>query len=157
MLNNGPYLKTLYKQATALGDKSVVSDAWFEVKGYEGLSMLIKQFPMPELSSAGEIEVPGPLGMANWQPQQIKVNQQGQMTFMETRKGAIRDFLEQLVAQGGTFDAVVYEGTPDEFSQKWELTNCFLQIDPTDRDWENRATVTMISGTLFYHYFGKTE
>lgn len=154
MVSAGSYLKTLFNSTRALGDKSVSSDAMFEIKGYEGISLLIKQFPWPTLSPAGEIEVPMPLGSAKWQAQQLKVNQQGQVTFMETKDGAISDFLDALMAQGGTFDATVYEGTPDAHSRKCDIFECFLQLDNPDRDFENRAQITLVSGTLFFHYFG---
>ena len=147
-------MKNLFNQTVALGEKSVNSDAWFEVKGFEGMSLLCKQFPWPELSSAGEIEVPLPVGGAMWQAQQVKFNQQGAVTFLETVDGVVGRFLEQVIAQGGYFDATVYEGTPEQFTQKKDITRCFFQVDPADRDWENRSQVTQISGTLFYHYFG---
>jgi hypothetical protein len=28
-------------------------------------------------------------------------------------------------------------------------------FDNPDRDWENRSQVTMVSGTLNFHYFGE--
>lgn len=153
-VTSAAYMKGLFNQTVALGQKSVNSDAWFEIKGYEGLSLLVKQFPWPELSTAGEIEVPLPLGGAMWQPQQTKFNQQGAITFMETVDGAIGRFMKEILDQGGFFDATVYEGTPDNNTRKEELIQCFFQTDPVDRDMENRSQITQISGTLFYHYFG---
>jgi hypothetical protein len=154
MINSGAYMHSMYKTAVALGDKAVVSDAYFEIKGHEDIAILIKQFPWPELSSAGEIEVPLPNGGAHWQPQQIKTNQQGQVGFMETREGHISRFLEEVINAGGKFDAVVYEGTPDDYTRKANIYGCFLQMDNPDRDFESRGQILLITGTLFFHYYG---
>ena len=153
-VQTGGYLKGMFDAAKAMGDKAVSSDSIFEIKGSEELSLLIKQFPWPELSPAGEIEVAGPLGMASWQPQQIKVNQQGQITFMETTKGHIADFMEKIIASGGKFDAVVYEGSAENPARVCPIYDCFVQLDNPDRDWENRSQIVLVSGTLFFHYFG---
>jgi hypothetical protein len=154
MVNTGAYLKSLYNATVALGDKAVSSDATFEIEGYEHLSLLIKQFPWPELSPAGEIEVPMPMGAARWQPQQLKINQQGQITLMETQAGHIQAFLEDNISNGARFHAKVYEGTPDNYTRVCHIRDCFIQLDNPDRDFENRAQIMLVSGTLFFHYFG---
>jgi hypothetical protein len=156
-VKSAAYLKSLYGNTRALGDKAISSDATFEIVGYENLFLLAKQFPQPELSPAGEIEIPMPWGGSMWQPQQLKVNQQGSVTFMETVNGTVENFMKSIVANGGKFDAWVYQGTPDKFSRKHKLLDCFFQADNPDRDMENKSQILMISGTLFFHYFGDTE
>lgn len=153
-VKTGAYLKTLYASTVALGDKVISSDATMEIEGHEVLYLLIKQFPWPELSPGGEIEVPGPLGMASWQPQQLKTHQQGQITFMETEAGHIDELMTSLLASGGRFNAKVYEGTPDDYKRVLQIRNCFVQLDPPDRDFENRGQILLVAGTIFYHYFG---
>ena len=154
-VKTGAYLKGIYVATAALGDKVVSSDAYFEIEGFEQIGLLIKQFPWPELSPAGEIEVPMPNGAARWQPQQLKINQQGQVTFMETQTGHVQAFLEQVIFNSGArFNAKVYEGTPDDHTRVCSIRDCFIQLDNPDRDWENRGQIMMISGTLFFHYFG---
>jgi len=96
-----------------------------------------------------------PLGSTQWQPQQIKVAQQGQVTLIETAVGTIDNMLIDLLSKGGTFDAKVYEGTPQKFLRSKRIVDCFLQIDNPDRDWENRSQILTFSGTLFFHYFGE--
>lgn len=152
--SNGAYLKGMFNVAKGMGDKVISSDAYFEIVGHEELGMLIKQFPWPILGPAGEIEVPGPLGMATWQAQQAKVNQQGQVTFTETKAGHVQKFLDELPAEGGTFDAKIYEGMPDSYLRMVKIYKCFFVPDNPDRDWENRSQIMTISGTLFFHYFG---
>lgn len=157
-VSTGAYLKGMFNTTAALGDKAISSDAYFEIEGYEDISLLIKQFPFPELSSAGEIEVPMPLGAARWQPQQIKINQQGQVTFMETQKGHIAKFLEEInVKNGGRFNAKVYEGDNFNYTRMARIVDCFLVMDNPDRDWENRSQILNLSGTLFFHYLGSDE
>lgn len=151
------YLKSLYDSARAMGEKVVSSDAIFEIKGHESLSLLIKQFPWPELSTEGEIEVPGPLGMATYQPQQTKIRQQGQITLMETKLGHVADFMEAIIESGGTFNANIYEGTAENPLRTCPIYDAFIQLDNPDRDWENRSQIMLVSGTLFFHYFGKKK
>lgn len=153
-VSTGSTVKALFSAARAQGEKAINSDAYLEVVGNEALGMLCKQFPWPILTTAGEIEVPMPMGTASWQAQNLKPNQQGGITFMETVDGQVGQFIKAINEQGGYFDAVVYEGTPDKHTRKEKLYSCFLQCDPVDRDWENRGQIVLITGTLFYHYFG---
>lgn len=154
-VSSADYLKGLYNTARAMGDKSISSDAYFEIEGFEHLGIVTKQFPFPTLSTAGEIEVPMPMGAAMWQPQQLKINQQGQMSFSETVKGSVAEFLERIVDAGGIFQATVYEGVPSKFHRAYKIVDCFFQADNPDRDHESRSQVTAISGTLFFHFFGQ--
>lgn len=149
------YLNTIFKSTVAMGDKAVNADAYFEIEGFEDVSLLIKQFPWPELSPAGEIEVAMPLGGMMYQPQQLKTGQQGQVSIYETVEGHAQDLFEKLIAKGGVFNATVYEGTSEQYTRRCKIKKCFMVLDNPDRDWENRGQVLMISGTLFFHYFGE--
>ena len=154
-VSNAAYLKGFYDTTKALGAKVVSSDFTFEIEGFESNYLLCKQAPWPELSPAGEIEVPTPLGGTMWQPQQLKVAQQGQISMFETVAGSVDKMLVDLIARGGTFNAKIYEGTPTKFLRAKRIVDCFIQMDIPDRDWENRSQPLMFSGTLFYHYFGE--
>lgn len=156
-VSSNTYMKSLYQGVTAMGAKAINSDMSFEIEGHEGRWLLCKQAPWPVLSSAGEIEIPSPMGGALFQPQQLKVNMQGQVTFLETVAGDVDAMLIAIAAQGGRFNAKIYEGTPTSWTRRKRLVDCFLQMDAIDRDWENRSQVLQFSGTLFYHYFGETE
>lgn len=153
--STGAYLAASYGQVKAMGNKSISSDAMFVIDGFEGLRLLAKQFPWPVLSPGGEIAISTPMGGEAWQSQQLKYNQQGQVTFYETVRGDIETFIEQITAQGSKFNASVYEGTLENHSRGVRITDCFLQFDNPDRDWENRSQATTVSGTLFFHYFGE--
>ncbi|MBX9899403.1 MAG: hypothetical protein K2Y28_01350 [Burkholderiaceae bacterium] len=148
-------LKGLYNSVRAMGDKAVSSDSAFEIEGYEGMWLLTKQFPFPVSSSQGEIEIPMPMGMNSAQPQQAKIYHQGQVTFFETTAGHISGLMLNLLRSGGRFNAKIYEGTPDSFLKAKRVVDCFLVMDDPDRDWENRAQVLTISGTIHYHFFGE--
>jgi hypothetical protein len=155
-VNTGAYLAQSYAQAKALGDKAVSSDSMFVVDGFEHMRLLIKQFPWPILSSAGEIEVPGPNGSKSWQPQQLETAMQGQVTIYETVKGHTQAFIDALNASGGKFSgATVYEGSMEKYSRAVKIEDGFFNFDNPDRDWENRSQVLTISGTLFFHFFGE--
>lgn len=155
-LQSADVLKGFYNLAKAVGDKAINSDAYFEPEGYPQAGILIKQFPWPVLTPGGEIEVPGPIGSASWQPQQLKLHQQGQITFSETVNGVAQSFLNSINAAGGRFNATVYEGSPDKFYRAVKIRDAFIVLDPVDRDWENRTQVLTFSGTLFYQFYGET-
>jgi hypothetical protein len=138
-----------------LGYKAISSDFALEIVGYEEMYLLCKQAPWPDLTPQGEIEVTMPLGASRWQPQQVKPAQQGAITLMETMKGHISSTLLSIIADGGTFDATIYEGTPQNFLRKKQIWDCFMQLDNPDRDWENRSQILQFSGTLFFHYYGE--
>lgn len=148
------FLKGSYNAQRLLGDKAIASDAIMVIDGFEQLQLLTKQFPWPELSTFGEIEVPGPLGSASWQPAQLKIAQQGAISFMETVGGQVHDFCEKVAARGGRFQATVYEGTPERFHRGCKLVDAFVQLDNPDRDMESRQQVLLVTGTIFFHYFG---
>ncbi len=156
-VSSAQHLKGYYDATRALGDKVVVSDATLEIEGFETMHFLTPQFPMPELSVAGEIEIPTPLGAAAWQPQQTKVHQQGSITLMETTAGHVSDMLLRLLTGGsqGRFNAKIYEGTPDKFYRAHRIIDCFMQIENPDRNWEDRSQVLKLTGTIFFHYFGE--
>lgn len=149
-------LKGHYDTTRALGAKVISSDFAFEIEGFEANWLLAKQCPWPEISPTGEIEVPMPLGANMWQPQQIKIAQQGQISMQETVAGSIDNMLIDIIARGGLFNAKVYEGTPQKYLRAKRIVDCFMQMDNPDRDWENRSQVLVFSGTLFFHYFGET-
>ena len=153
----GNYLKGFYDSTQALGAKVVNSDFTMVIEGYEDSAnyLLCKQAPWPTLTATGEIEVSGPLGMNMFQPQQDRTGQQGQVAFYETVDGAMEKALVEMASSGKPFTCRVYEGTPDNYLRYKILRGCFLQIDPIDRDWENRSQAMLIQGTMFYHYFGE--
>lgn len=153
-VSTGAYLQQSFAQIKTLGDKAVSSDAMFVVDGYEQIRLLTKQFPQPTLSSGGEIAIATPMGGETWQAQQAKANQQGQISFYETVNGDVETFLTSILAAGGRFDATIYEGTMEQYKRGWKITDCFIQLDNPDRDWENRSQVVMLNGTLFFHYTG---
>ncbi|AJK46243.1 hypothetical protein [Burkholderia plantarii] len=149
-------LKGHYDTTRALGAKVISSDFAFEIEGFEANWLLAKQCPWPEISPTGEVEVPMPLGANMWQPQQIKIAQQGQISMQETVAGSVDNMLIDIIARGGLFNAKVYEGTPQKYLRAKRIVDCFMQMDNPDRDWENRSQVLVFSGTLFFHYFGET-
>ena len=150
-------LKSFHNASRALGTKSINSDAYFEIEGHENLSLLIKQFPWPTIGPSGEIEIAGPLGSLGYRPAQLKTGQQGPVTFTETVSGHVMGFMESVIASGAEFNATVYEGTPGNFARAYKLVDCFFVPDQPDRDWENRTQLTLINGTLFFHFFGDKE
>ncbi|HEX8590647.1 hypothetical protein [Pseudomonas sp.] len=153
-VSSAKVLQTTFNTTRALGDKAVSSDAQFVIKGYEDQSLLIKQFPWPLITPAGEIEIPGLLGTMMLQPQQGKTWAQSPVSIFETVNNTAGDMLVEILANGGTFDATVYQGTKDSYTRAAPLYGCFLVLENPDRDWENRSQILTFSGDLFYHFFG---
>lgn len=155
-VTTGNYLKGFYDETQALGAKAVNSDFALVIEGYEDSAnwLLCKQAPWPVVAPQGEIEISGPLGMNMYQAQQVKTGQQGQVTFYETISGAMEKAIQEMYSTDTPFNCYVYEGTPDHWFRRKLLRGCFLQIDPVDRDFENRSQAMTVQGTLFFHYFG---
>lgn len=154
-VSNIAYLKSFYDASKAIGAPVISGDFTFAIDGYEQSYLLCKQAPWALVSPMGEVENPGPLGIMTYKPQQAKVAHQGQVAFKETVAGSIDNMLLNILTTGGIFSGVMYEGTPQKFLRAKPYRDCFLQLDDPDRDWENRAQVLLITGTMFFNYFGE--
>jgi len=152
-------LKGLYDDISAMGDAAVNSDFVFQFDDFKDSWMHVVQCPMPHMTSAGEIERPGPLGMMLWQPQQARVAQQGAITLNETVAGHVEGMLLEMLTKGSQykFNATVYDGTVKRYRRKWTFRDAFIVSDASDRAWENRSQILTVTGTLFFHYFGESE
>lgn len=156
-VSTASYLKGFYDQTRALNDKVISSDFTFEIEGFESTYLLAKQCPWPTSAPQGEIEVPSVLGSVYYMAQQHKYHHQGQVSLMETRPGDIDQMLVNLLARDSQarFNAKIYEGTPARYLRYKRIVDCFIQMEDPDRDWENRTQLLILSGTMFYHYFGE--
>lgn len=155
-VSTGAILKGFHDQAVALGEPVIASDFSIEITGHESLWLIAKQCPWPVLSPEGEIEVPGPLGSRMVKPQQVNYSFQGPITIKEYRGGIGESMLLSLISNSeARFNAKIYEGTPDRYLRYKPVYNCFIQVDPVDRDQESRAELLLLSGTLFGHFFGE--
>lgn len=150
------YLNSLFQTSIAMGEKAINSDAYFEIVGHEEKSLMIKQFPWPVMSVGEAIEVAMPMGINSARPSQYKAYQQGAVTFYETKAGTANELFRDLISKGGVFEAYVYEGTPENYTRRCRIRQCFVVMDNPDRDWENRTQILMVSGTLHFHYFGES-
>jgi hypothetical protein len=156
-VSNAAYLKAFHEKTMALGAKAISSDFTMQIIGYEDIYLLTKQCPWPTLTPQGEIEVSTPLGGKIFEAQQIATALQGQVAFYETVKGQIDQALIDLIVnsnQMARFDAIIYKGTPEHYLEARRIFDCFMQLDQPDLDWENRSQPLLISGTMFFHYFG---
>lgn len=155
MINTAAYHAQNFKLTNALGDKVNAGDASFAPIGYGSLYLLIKQFPHPKISGGPEIEVPYVGGGTMFTQAPIRTNFQGPITLMETESGAAEQFLKDVLKGTGKFDARIYEsGTPARHLRSYKVVDCFINLDTSDRDWENKQQVLMLNGTIFGHYFG---
>lgn len=154
-INSPNYHRDNFRLTQALGAKLNAGDATFAPEGFESLYLLVKQFPHPTIAGGQEIDVPTAGGGSMWEQQPTITKFQGQITFLETEAGSCKQFARDVLGAGGYFNARIYEGTPDRHIRSYLVEKCFFTIDPSDRDWENRAQVLMLNGTLFFHYFGE--
>lgn len=147
-----------YKTAQALGQKEAQCDAYFEIEGYENLKFLAKTFPRPVLASAGTLESYLPNGVKVQQPQQLQVAQTHEVSFYVTKGSQVEKALNALNNSGGIFQATVHLGQVDKPYASYPLTDCFIaEISPLDQDIEGVGQHVMMSGTLYYHYFGERK
>ena len=156
-VSNQQYLSDFYDASKALGKKIINSDFTFEIEGFEGLYLLGKQCPWPVTTVGGEIEIPTLLGNKLFEPQQVETAKQGQVSFLEPTAALIDQMLVDIITNGGVFNAKIYEGTPTKYLRYKSIRDCFMKIDDTDRDWENRSQPLLFSGTMFYHYYGEVS
>jgi len=154
-VSTGAFLKGFHDTTAAMGAKIISSDFTLEIEGFESMYLLTKQCPDPILTTGEGIEVMTPLGTAMFQPGQSKNNQQGAIAFQETVTGSINKLFASLLMRGGVFNAKIYEGTPAKHLWYKKIHNCFINCEPPDRDWENRTQPLLITGTMFYHYYGE--
>lgn len=150
------YLRALYNAKSAAGQPSINSDATLQIVGYESILLQTKQFPWPVIGPSGEIEQAGPMGITTVLPAQLKIAQQGAITFTETSNGTIHAFMSNVARNRAVFDANAFEGTPDYFVRGYRLRDCFFVPDQADRDWENKMQLTQITGTLHFHFFDES-
>lgn len=156
-INTADYHERNFRLTQALGDKLNAGDATFEPIGFAGIYLLVKQFPHPKISGGQEVEVPMAGGGMYYDQSPIETRFQGAITFLETTAGSVQQFAKDVLAAGGYFDARIYEGTPERHIRSYLIERCFFKLDPSDRDWENRAMVLQLTGTLFGNYFGKDK
>ncbi|SER35283.1 MULTISPECIES: hypothetical protein [Pseudomonas] len=154
-VSNEAYLNQVLQAQLALGDKIVNSDTHMVIDGFEDRTLLFKQFPMPILSSEGSIEVASPMGIKVGQAQQMNIFIQGPVQMIETKLNHIRDMVRQINEGGGYFNCRVYEGTIENPTKTARMIKCWFQIEPMDRDTENRAALGIWTGTMFGHYVGQ--
>ena len=117
-----------YAASRAQGRKAISSDFSAVINGQEALWILTKQIPWAFQGSAGEIEVPMPLGLAQWERQNNKINKQGTITFFETTDHKIEQGMREILANGGInsgwFDMKVFHGVPNKHIGGKEYKDC---------------------------------
>lgn len=155
-LNPASYHQANMRQALSLGDNLISADATFVPQGFESARFVVKQFPDPKVSGGTEIEVAHAGGGSIYRQAPFDAKFTGGFMMYENVAGTAQRFVEDVMARGGYFDARIYEGTPERNYSSKLVVQCFVRLDPTDRDWENRQQVVMISGTIFGHYYGQT-
>lgn len=146
-------MKRTFEQLQGLGAKAKSSDAVLIIYGHEDSALLVKQFPWPVATTAGEIETFGPAGLRMVQPQHPETYQQGPVTIYETESGRADEMLLALLKSGAVFDGEVIEGTLEKPGRRKRIYQAFIKVDAVERDWENASQTVLLSGTLHYHYF----
>jgi hypothetical protein len=149
--------KNNFNIALALGAKRNAGDAMLAPEGFGGIAWLVKQFPHPNISGGMGIEVPLPGGGGYYEQAPMDTKFEGAVSFLETDAASVKAFLAQVVAGTGFFDARIYEGTIDRHFRSYLLRRCFIKLDVTDRDIENKQQVLMLSGTMYGQFFGEEQ
>lgn len=141
----------------ALGQKRNASTYTLVPDGLEAMYLAFKQFPVPFLSPSGEAaEVAIPGGGATFVPTPTDTRFTGGITLMETTSDVVRNFVNWVIAQGGTFDATIYDGTLEAHRGGWKIKSAFFKLDNFDADAENRTQIVTPAGTIWFNHFGET-
>lgn len=149
----------MYQSTKKLGQKSINSEYVMIPDDYPDMHLLTKQFPLPVVAPEDVIEVSMIGGIKGYTPQVSKFDQKGAIIFSEVTDGKVRYFLESLqadrsVSNRPSFNATIYHGTPDNFTQKWRIIDAVLfGFDPIEANIENRGQLTEYSGQIAYMYF----
>lgn len=164
MLNNQTAFN-IYQKTKALGEVAIASEFTLVLDDAPDLMYLVKQFPVPTgITPEDMIEVPMVGGMKGSTAQMDRYDVRGTIAFKETVDGKVRKFLENLqsgertVANRPRFNGTVYLGTPEDHTQKWRIHDaCLFGFDPFDADTENRSSLAVYQGQIFYMYFPGVE
>jgi hypothetical protein len=150
-------LKQYHETAAAIAKKVISSDYTLVISGYESNYLLCPTFPVPTLKIGEAIEIPSVAGTKVYQQGQVVTNYQGAISFEETEASSIRSMYGLIMANGGTFNAKVYHGTPDNFVSCYKIYNCSMSLDMPDSDWESNTQILKVAGTIFFHFYGEEE
>lgn len=157
-LSSKGLLKGHFDLRQTFGADATNSDATLVIVGYENFFIKCKSFPDPSSGISGNIEVPLPLGNIAYKPQQRKTAFNGSASFIETEDRAVQRMLDEIIKNGGYFDAWLYHGTPDHFTNRKMLRKCFFeQAAPTQRDFSSNSEILLIEGDISGSYFGEIE
>lgn len=152
-IQTADYHRQNYLRAIAFGRKLNAGESVFVPVGFTGIELLVKSYPTPYLSAGEAFETYFP-GGRTWDQSQPDTSFQGAITFYDTESGVTRQFLTDIVAQGGFFDAWAYEGTADRYTAAYLLERCIVKVDPVERDFESRTQSLLVSGQISYNFFG---
>ncbi len=155
-VSTGSYMKGFQETTRTLGHKATADEFTMEIKGFEHTYLLVKTQFWPELSVGETIEIPTVLGSKMVQPAQVNFTFQKSIALQETNAGVISKMLVELLCNGGTFDAKVYHGTPQNFVEAREIIECHLVLEMPETDFENRTQPLLFTGQIAGHYYGET-
>lgn len=157
-LNGFDLLKGHHNLRHTMGLDATNSDATLAIDGFENMFIKCKAFPDPNSGIAHNVEVALPLGNKYDKAGQRVTAFNGSATFIETEDRAVQSMLDQIIANGGYFDAWLYQGSPEYYVNRKRLVKCFfVQTAPTQRDFSSNTEILLIEGDLYGNYFGEIE
>lgn len=151
-VNSHAVLSSTFQNINDLGQKASTADAVLVFDGFEGVQLLVKQFPWPVATVKDVMESYGPNGQLMVQPQNTKTKFEGPVGIYETKNGTVDKMLIDLIESGAVLNGTAYAGRPDDYTFKKDIKGCVLVMDTPDRDWEN-DTALLLAGTLHFHHF----
>ena len=106
------------------------------------------------LGPSGEIEYATPLGGKACDAGAVNNAQQGPITFTETVAGRVMRFMKEVARKRRHTSKRRCTKARPKLLARLQAVDCFFVPDRLDRDWENRTQLTLINGTVFFHFFG---
>lgn len=152
--------KNVLENVAKYGVIALTSEHTMVIHGYEHLSPLTVNFPLPTNVSEEAILVYLAGGVQTGTSQAARIFYTNSLSFLDTVQGPVAEFLyqhvtERTVAKRFTFDFDIYRGTPEEYTLKFPCKNAFLHgFDAVELEAEDRTSPFKYNGQVSFHNFG---
>ena len=141
-----------------LGAPMLAANGMLEPVGFESMRFLISGFTRPMITLNDPAQVTFGGGFETHVPGIPKTAYQMSVTFIETNAAHIAEFSEVCVQQGGRMKCWAYDGRPDNYTNRYLLTNVTFTFDGGgDIDSTNKSSNINVTATMYYNYFGLYE
>lgn len=148
-------LKADHEAVKSLGAAMLQCQGMLVPRDYPDLRFLIMSCPRPMVTNndAAEVNLPG--GVKTFVPGIPQTMYEGSLQLQEFESGQVTEFMEMIVANGGSIACDYYDGRMDAFTRVYELDDCAITMEQGEASAEGRSQGMTHSGSIKYMYFGQ--